>query len=218
MIKGCTGDDGIWRSYDSDEENEARLWDGIETSWRAQRIPEKVFPFLRNPDLLIRTDAIQAADDFLADETATFLILLGGVGCGKTLAAAYVVDKAGGEVTDESVFAICSKMRYGRFMKARELQQLNRFDAAEMKVVEEAYALVLDDLGSEYADGKGEFASRLENMIDSRYDKQLRTVITSNATPETFRKRVGARGIDRINECGLIYTLGGKSLRKPRDA
>ena len=74
--------------------------------------------------------------------------------------------------------------------------------------------LVIDDLGAEFNDSKGFFASLLDELIDARYSHKLATIVTSNLDLEAFKTRYGVRIVDRIREAGRFVGCGAESLRR----
>ena len=123
------------------------------------------------------------------------VVLQGGVGCGKSCAAALWAIQTG-----------------ARWITAKALARLGYED--ELTKLGRAGALVLDDLGTEYADAKGFFVSNLDGLIDDRYSRELPTVITTNVAPSDFKERYGERIVDRIREAGKFIAVGGQSLRR----
>lgn len=130
------------------------------------------------------------------------LVLIGGVGAGKTVAAAWLVRESirsggTGAMTRPTRLAAISGFEEG----ARELERLGRVDL-----------LAIDDLGTENLTEHA-FA-RLNEILDARYEGQTRTVLTSNAKWETLRQRLGERIVDRLAESGQVTGLAGKSKRR----
>jgi len=117
------------------------------------------------------------------------LILTGPTGTGKTAAAAW-----------------WAWDRRGAFWRAEEVQALNWFDAPAVNEVTDAAALVLDDLGAEYNDVKGNWQSHLDTLVNRRYDAELPTVITTNLPATSLRALLGDRAWRRINETGTLFT------------
>ena len=94
-------------------------------------------------------------------------------------------------------------------------------------------ALVLDDVGAEYADANGNYRVDLDELIDRFYADARVLVITTNlvyATPAqrdraaaesagidrqapTFADRYGERVTDRIRECGRWVSSRAASMR-----
>ena len=169
-----------------------RNWKGL----AARGFPERLLDAVLEGELE-RTEAVGAALEFV-QSPLTFLILLGGKGTGKTTAACV----AG------------SRVKGSRFMKSHKVTRLDRFDDAAMSEVEKAPLLVIDDLGVEYMDVKGEAASRFDALLDERYDARRKTVITSNMNAADFTARYGVRIADRFREAGMVVNLTGESMRK----
>lgn len=124
-------------------------------------------------------------------------VLAGRPGVGKTTAAVDWLHRRGG----------------GRFITAPELQEMGLFDARGRRELVHAPAVVIDDLGAEYFDAGGAFASQLDAVINHRYAEVRPTLITTNLPSKDFRARYGVRVIDRIREAGRFVELAGKSLR-----
>ena len=156
--------------------------------WAACGIPSKDVRRIAAGELE-STPALSATREFERKRTIV-LVLAGPVGCGKYL-----------------------EPYPRRFLAIAELARLNRFNAAAMEPVEQAAALVVDDLGAEFLDDKGGFASLFDAVMDARYRHLLPTVITTNLRSDEFRARYGERTVDRLREHGQFVELAGKSLR-----
>jgi DNA replication protein DnaC len=126
------------------------------------------------------------------------LVLSGQPGCGKTTAAA--------------VWA--QKLHYPpAFVRATTFASSSRYDRETRDAWLHAQALVLDDLGAEYADTKGSFLVDLDELVDTFYGDKRALLITTNCTDVEFKQRYGARIIDRIRECGSFFGIRTGSLR-----
>lgn len=126
------------------------------------------------------------------------LVISGGNGCGKTVAAAWWA------------------MRYPgtpRFLRASTLAASSRYDRDQRDPILKAPALVLDDLGAEYLDAKGSFLVDLDELLDVFYGDYRPLLITTNATFDLFRERVGPRIADRLRECGSFWATTAPSRR-----
>ena len=132
-----------------------------------------------------------------ADECV--LVLSGPPGCGKTTAAAHWALKRG---------------RAPAFLRATTFAASSRYDHEQRDGWLNASALVLDDLGSEYADAKGNFLVNLDELVDTFYGDKRPLLITTNCTSADFKSRYGQRVVDRIRECGSWFSLTSESLRK----
>lgn len=133
------------------------------------------------------------------------LVLSGGPGTGKTLAAC------------EWLRPKTSIGHGGWFVTAALLARYPRYDAKAMHDLLTCRALVVDDLGCEYMDDKGNFMAVLDEVINARYGERLPTLITTNLNADAFKERYGSRIADRIREDGRFVALGDVSFR-PRMA
>ena len=151
------------------------------------------------------TKAIQAARWF-AGQPHGMLILAGVRGCGKTVAANWLIGEL---LTGDPEHAPSA-----RFIDVARLTRTSRYKADQIGPLEKVGLLVIDDLGMEYGDERGSFLATLDGLINARYSAQLKTVITTNLPWAKFKKRYGERIADRLRECGRFVELDGKSLRK----
>ena len=128
------------------------------------------------------------------------LVLSGGTGCGKTVAA--------------SMWLMEREDAYGSmFVSAARLARWPRYDDREMGRLLTPNRLVIDDLGSEYADEKGNFLAILDEVIADRHANMRPTVITTNLTKADFKERYKQRIADRIRESGRFVSLADPSQR-----
>lgn|GEM_PF-4379265 len=165
------------------------------------------------------TQALQGAKQFEnARGYATFLLLLGSTGIGKTVAASWVLREFCRR-HDWNSGAQGTNLFPAMFVVASKLTRLSSFEDADRHWVEQIRKcglLVLDDLGDEATEiGKNVV---VELLLD-RHAKKRRTVITSNLVAKAFRDRYGAAIADRINEAGIKPTLsdGVSKRRQPQE-
>ena len=146
------------------------------------------------------TPALHQTRQFALQRDRTVLVLLGGTGCGKTTAATWAAREVGG----------------GRpgFIRAETLERRGRYDHECASWVERRSLLVVDDLGVEYLDGKGAFASLLDGLVDDFYSNRRRLVITSNLDPAGLRARLTDRIWSRICEAATVASCGSVDLRR----
>lgn len=164
------------------------------------------------------TEALQRAREWLASDW-DFLLLCGGPGAGKTIAAANVVaDFLDAERAKEPGFVLPSAGRKpsgAKVVRAAEGQRLGLFDEDSRAAVQQmrrVALLVLDDMGTEMLTDV--WRQQLDDVIDARYSDKLRTIVTTNLTPEAFKERYGARIADRIRQTAMVVQLGVESMRK----
>lgn len=142
------------------------------------------------------TEATRAVADWPGG--AMSLVLSGGKGCGKTVAAAW--------------YAL--HVRPMRFITAYDFARLSRF-SDEMSAVLDARALCLDDLGHEYLDVKESFVSDVNALVDKMYSHKKPLIVTTNLTWRDLSERYGGRVADRLTECAVWSNVHTESLRKP---
>ena len=147
----------------------------------------------------IDTDAMKAARRFVEGDR-TILVLLGGTGTGKTTAAAWAAYALNG--------------RAPTFLRAVDLERAGRYDTELQKKVSAADVLVLDDLGVEFFDQKGNFASLVDAVVDEFYADRRRLIVTSNLSATDLLARYGQRVTSRLSEVGVIEACGSKDLRR----
>ncbi len=119
------------------------------------------------------------------------LLLLGGTGLGKThlsSAMAKLIIDNGYDVLYESAPNVFSDFELERFKDDGEDKKSDRYFSAEL--------LILDDLGTE---NTTQYAlSCLYNLINTRINKGLPTVISTNLTPDGLYKRYTDRITSRL--------------------
>jgi DNA replication protein DnaC len=158
---------------------------------------------------------MRAARRYLLPDEQRWLVLLGGAGSGKTLAAAWVLGEwlaahaqwtapSGAQVADIGLFA-----NAGEFSG---MADFNANDRAWFERLAKCGLLVLDDLGAERL-GEMELGM-VQRLLMSRHAKGLRTVITSNLDAAKLAERYGDRVVDRMREVARVVDAGSVSLRK----
>lgn len=174
--------------------------------------PVMALDALRNVD--VGAQHVVMAKEYLADPGLLWLALLGSVGQGKTVAAAYVARELlarrglnNGPTASETQF--CA------FVRATTFARLSAYQVDDKAYFEHLCGvrlLVIDDLGTETLAGMSQ--AHFEELMDVRYAEKRRTVITSNLEPAAFNARYHGRIADRLKQCGLISAGSGPSLRK----
>jgi DNA replication protein DnaC len=128
------------------------------------------------------------------------LVLLGGAGCGKTTAAAYVLSRTKG----------------ARYVKMREVCNLFRAgfgdDAAAFDALIRCPLLVVDELATERDADLGRAA--LQEVVDERQARNRPTVLIANKTRAEVAERYDARTIDRLREGATAVELAATSMRR----
>jgi len=153
---------------------------------------------------------------FLVGDAST-LYLQGDVGTGKTsLAAAilYAWRWSGGACSlDCPVDCGAGRPEYGRFLPAYEaaarLRNLDKCGSA-MDAWGNAAFLVLDDIGANRA--TPHVTEQLLFLLQRRYDRMLKTVVTSNFDLDAVAVALGERAASRLQE-GILIELTGVDRR-----
>lgn len=147
----------------------------------------------------IACDALTAVQNWLASDR-TILCLSGGVGLRKTGSACWALSQ-----------------RAGRYVKASRLPALATSvlddERAAYSLLFRCQVLVLDDLGREYTDDKGFFAKIFNELLDERYERKLKTILTTNLTWAEFKTTYGVRATSRMKESSRWVSLGGEDVR-----
>lgn len=170
-------------------ESERKLW--LVTSG----VPRSAWDLLDAPD---PTKALAEVESFLADPRQRFLTLAGPRGRGKTTAA-----------------AVGCYRRRGRFVDAHDLVRAGTFERSMWDDLATTPLLVVDELGSEYANDS--FRADFYGLMNKRQGNLRQTVIVTNLDGTAFAARYLAGPMDRLEDrvrnYGRWVTLPGESMR-----
>lgn len=159
------------------------------------------------------TTALQAAKGWWLSGQAV-LLLLGGVGSGKTTAAAWALAR---QLERTGAQPSGTMWEPAMFVTAQELDGASGY-RSDFREWQERLChcglLVLDDLGTERL-GDGEQGA-IQRVVTQRIATGRRTVLTANLDAAAFRERYGERLADRIRESGQVKGSGTASLRGQR--
>lgn len=175
---------------------------------------DELIRYRRLPGMLLRkvraglqeTPSRAAVREFKANPEACVLVLSGGPGSGKSIAAAE---------------AICDERSMGVWIEAGELISPPPSDDEggfnpDKRMREFPGCIVLDDAGAEYNSGKAYAASRIEAALISRVNAGKRTIVTTNLPGGEFAALYGKRVASRIDGDPIGWrTVGNLDLRKP---
>lgn len=149
--------------------------------------------------------AATAVERFLEDKKLRLLVLGGSTGRGKTVAATW----------------LAMRLDATWWISAKDVRVGDAWDAMRSRALKAAN-LVIDDLGQE----RMEWASgELGSLIESRFDKGRRTLVTTNLPPTSNEQRVktfasvyGDRLFSRLNKegAGLYVACLGGDLRRQK--
>jgi DNA replication protein DnaC len=75
--------------------------------------------------------------------------------------------------------------------------------------------LVVDDLGLEPLDDR-RAAVAVEELFHARQSEDVRTIVTTNLTPDEARRRYSERVFSRLAQSGRWWNLSGDDIRRRR--
>lgn len=139
------------------------------------------------------------------------IMILGGVGSGKTFGSiAYVSSNVNLRFTERGEAVL-----NGLFVRAYTVSEyIQRKNWAALDELRAKKWLIIDDLGIEGAGYKSnDFLSFFEDLFSERHEKQKRTIITCNATPEQALETFGNRFFSRLRETGEIFETLDADMR-----
>jgi DNA replication protein DnaC len=129
------------------------------------------------------------------------LVLSGNVGRGKTIAACV------------AMLDVLQSGWESLFVRSIALARWARYDEDEMARLLDVRLLIIDDLGLEYWDAKGNFGVLLDEIATTRSESNLRTILTTNLGLGDFRVRYGERLASRVAGHGGFFVGKGRDLR-----
>lgn len=188
-----------------------KLESAKQQAWRdrvASAVPLRVARNLG--DALEQTPAVKAIDSWLLGGCSTDIVLRGGVGTGKSTAAAYAVKRLVEPPTPnflEGNYYVplqpftCCWLRPDALVSA----VMHAYDDKAPRL---APYVVIDDLGRET---RAEFVEAFCDLLD-REGHTL--IITTNLNREEMRKRYDLRVLDRLKERAIAFDIPGDSMRK----
>lgn len=133
-------------------------------------------------------------------EDASIVVLAGAVGVGKTVAACR--------------WAASRSDSRPLFLRLTQFEAWSRYDKEARNRWESATSLVLDDLGTEWADIGENFLRDLDELIDHAYSRPIPTVLTTNLTAKQVRARYGERIYSRLSEAASWNNIRGGDRRR----
>ncbi len=173
------------------------------------RIPAKTAKLLRENQLDTNFEALVKTRAWLKSEVS-FLILCGGPGSGKTTAALWALTRVQGTlVRSLSLGAVIEPWSAA--------DREHGIDPSEDEL------LVLDDLGRERKEDL-RWPTAFDELIDARVGvhahsmRPLRTLITTNCTPQEIAERYAAPARSRIAASSQVILLDTPDMRRERAA
>ena len=137
------------------------------------------------------------------------LFFTGGPGLGKTylsLALAYAISDKGFGVIYGSAADLLGAVEREHFERGSDREALEKLLAADF--------LVLDDVGAEFSNSFT--VSALFNLVNTRLQRSLPTLISTNLTIKGIADRYGERFVSRIVGCYRIQGFLGQDIRQQK--
>ena len=177
---------------------------------------------------------------YLSEKKSDGLLLIGGVGSGKTFMVSSVVNNIIDNINEDEIlrleppndhvlrnmsfdynwFIHCTD-DYVCFISVTELfEKLKSLIASQetwlydriIQHLKTVELLVLDDLGAEKSSEWTK--SVLFEIIDYRYNELLPILVTTNCPPKELKEKIGDRNFDRLREMCTLVSVTAESQRK----
>jgi DNA replication protein DnaC len=194
------------------DELEATLIDHLLSSGVPKEIAGRVI------EPLYDTPAVVHVRDWWKSD-ARAIVLSGGNGCGKSIAAASIIrdhcqDNSKRafirEPGDMPPWWIWRGMKWRDATSVAKLGAFDHEDKAEARTLIATPLLILDEAGNEM--GQGE--TSLGNLLADRLgDTSTRTIVTTNLSPQNFSTRYGSRLMSRLGGIEAVKIVHSKDLR-----
>ena len=134
-------------------------------------------------------------------------VLAGNVGSGKTYAAhCWLLQSWQDDPATWTPHGL-------RMVTAPAFARGQRYGEDKFTALAKAKRLVVDDMGTEYADPNGSFLVDFEELVDLRWRAKLPMLIITNLDKIDFKERYGERIADRIRSEGRWISCKRESLR-----
>jgi DNA replication protein DnaC len=147
---------------------------------------------------LAETPALRAVREWLAS-SAPVLVLSGGTGTGKTVAAAWALGSRVG------AFQVLRATRLGAAFERWQTDREDNVEPLRLSVP----TLLVDDLGTEPIEDR-RTVSAIDEVFDAR-QSHVRTVVTTNLTREQIRARYSDRVLSRLAQNARVIDLDQKN-------
>lgn len=169
--------------------------------------------FIMSETLMTQTEEI--AEWLTGNHSKFGLMLCGGCGNGKTTfvkAFQQILNRMGMKVNDDYT------ERYAiRIANARDLARVCKEDYDEWRDISYKRMLAIDDFGTEPLEvmDYGNILYPMTELLMTRYERHLFTIITTNLTPTEIRLKYGERIADRLNDMMGKVIFANSTYRTP---
>ena len=140
-----------------------------------------------------KNDCMRYVNEFPTDKS---LIMVGGVGTGKTLLASAMLDN----LVDKNHCKMIKVIDMVRELKATWSRDNIETEELLIKKYCKLDLLILDEVGSQF--GSDTEKLFIFDVIDGRYQEMLPTILISNLDIDGVKEVVGERCVDRLREGG----------------
>lgn len=164
--------------------------------------------FRESPEIL---SYIDQASHWLTDQKKMGLLMCGVPGNGKTTLMRAISNLINlFELKDDY-----SQALFVRTLDAREIVRLSRDAFDQYRKTSQMPMLAIDDLGLEPAEvlDYGNVLNPVIDLLSTRYNDQLFTLVTTNLTGKQIREKYGDRIADRFNEMMDVIIFKTSSYR-----
>lgn len=138
------------------------------------------------------------------------LIMNGSAGTGKSTAAAWWLYQEATRIAENGKAPYSYKQAWFR---ANDLMLVGNYNKELLETLWSSPWLVLDDLGNEFMDSKGNFSALLYGIVDHRYGNERKTIITTNMTKQELSDKYDRRVYDRLRHESALYGSNDTSRR-----
>ncbi len=140
-----------------------------------------------------KNDCMRYVENFPTDKS---LIMVGGVGTGKTLLASAIIDA----LVDNNKCEIVKVIDIVREFKSTWFKDSNKDELGIIYHYQDLDLLIIDEVGSQF--GSDTEKLFIFDVIDARYQDMKPTILISNLDIDGIKDAIGERCVDRLREGG----------------
>ena len=153
-----------------------------------------------------KNDCVRYFKEFPSDKS---MIMVGGVGTGKTLLASAGLES----IVDHHNCEIIKTIDLVRELKATWAKDSTQTEEGIIKYFTKLDLLVLDEVGSQF--GSDTEKLFIFDIIDGRYQNMKPTILISNLDIDGIKDAIGDRCVDRLREGGgMMVAFNWESSRR----